>query len=343
MVFDDPRHNRGKIIKDKIRYIYGFLEFTLPYWPKSSHARLIQFDLSTEMEAYGRRLFQTLEPMSLVGAGKTRIGDKGDGGYVVPDIDYRKTKTQDKIAYSFGVAGNAPWDMQMAKWGWDVFQYDGTIDVPPELHPRLHFYRLNISGLENPPPDQINVSQIIKKHGHEGKSIILQCDIEGSEWEMLKSMSEENLLQFEQIILEIHWFYFDKELDSKIAILEKLNKTHQCIHLHANNLGPVIFVKKFRMIPWSLEVTYVRRKDWKFKPCYETFPGRLDYPNTGLYPDIFIGRFHHRLAFLDPMKARTKQTLLSCAKKLIPWRNVRRRLHYWYSRFLCSGKLANLI
>ena len=275
---DDPRHEQSVIITQKLYYMRYC----------ASRVRHV-FNLSDEAYEHARCIYEAFTPKSIVGVGKIRIGGLGDGGYVMPDLDYADRK--DKIAYSFGVSDYSPWDMQMAKMGYDVFQYDGTIAVPPEEHPRMHYYRYNISAQPDPPQNERNIRQIIFEHGHSDKNIILQCDIEGAEWEMFAAMNDEEILRFDQIIVEFHYIADLNNFDYHLDILEKINRTHQAVHIHCNNYGASVILHGFRLLPDVWEVTYVRKTDWEFIDCNETFPGQYDTPNNQMHADIFLGKF----------------------------------------------------
>ncbi|MDR2400813.1 MAG: hypothetical protein LBD73_04080 [Deferribacteraceae bacterium] len=105
--------------------------------------------------------------------------------------------------------------------------------------------------------------------------------------------------RFEQIIVEFHnilSFYesFPRQLD----ILEKINETHQVIHVHGNNRGDADYIYKqgaqtieyFTCIPRSIEISYVR-KESKIEFIAEDalFPTELDSPNDPNLPDLHLG------------------------------------------------------
>ena len=142
-----------------------------------------------------------------------------------------------------------------------------------------------------------NIKQILNDHGHHGKSIILNMDIEGSEWDVFETISKEEMLQFEQIIVEFHRFSIDDNLWKKIEILRKINETHQCVHVHANNGGCPLttILLGFRQFPDVMEVTYLRKDPgYKFIECFDEFPGILDSPNDYFLPDIYLGTLNER-------------------------------------------------
>jgi len=66
-----------------------------------------------------------LRPHAVEGVKKLRLGSPYDGGYVVLD-DFRGVDT----AFSLGIEKNATWDLDVAKRGITVYQFDHTVDAP---------------------------------------------------------------------------------------------------------------------------------------------------------------------------------------------------------------------
>jgi hypothetical protein len=163
---------------------------------------LIRFSFSEETYQKALTIFDLLSPFDVLGKKKMRFGDNHDGGYV--SIEPETKKDNDGIAYSFGISTSDPWSMDMVKRGYNVFQYDGTIENSPDNHPMVHFNKFMITGSSDTKPNEKNFKQIIKDHGHYGKNIVLNIDIEGSEWDFFDSLTKEEMQQLEQIIVEYH-------------------------------------------------------------------------------------------------------------------------------------------
>jgi len=256
----------------------------------------IKFDFSQEAYQRAMTVFDLLTPMDVPGKRKVRLGAEFDGGYVM--LEPEPNKNKDGIAYSFGISTYDPWSLEMAGRGYNVFQYDGTVEHGPYNSPMIHFFKYMITGSPEPKPNEKNIKQILKDLNHYGKNIMLNIDIEGGEWDFFASLTKEEMLQFEQIIVEFHEFIPDNEkLLKKIEILKKINETHQCIHIHANNGGCpnlVTILLGFRQFPALIEATYVRKDPaCQFVECFDEFPGKLDSPNSGPFlPDIYLGFFN---------------------------------------------------
>jgi hypothetical protein len=117
---------------------------------------------------------------------------------------------------------------------------------------------------------------------------ILKIDIEGSEWEFFANAGPVELAVFHQIVGEFHDFnrFFDPAWQ-RIACraLQRINETHQLIHLHGNNSTGYFLVDDVR-VPALMELTFVLRSAYRFEATDETFPGPLDSPNTSRLEDI---------------------------------------------------------
>jgi hypothetical protein len=254
-------------------------------------------------EAYNKAglIFDLLSPKSLVDCKKERLGGLHDGGYVMAEIPEHKQGR--KIAYSFGISDYDPWSLEMVKRGYEVFQYDGTVEKGPYNDPHIHFFRYMITGSSIPQDNERNLRQIIRENGHDGDDIMLNIDIEGAEWDFFASLGDADMSQFEQIVVEFHNINItvndDASFEKQKMVLQKMNRTHQVIHLHGNNCGSVTVLSGLRLLPSVMEVTYVRRIDpaaqkpeHEFAECSEEFPGDLDSSNDPLLPDISLGRFN---------------------------------------------------
>ena len=270
-------------IQDKVKLIIEFSRI---------HNMEIKVDFSDEAYQKASTVFGLLTPMDVSGKTKIRLGDNGDGGYVTIEPEFKNNN--DGIAYSFGISTSDPWSMEMVKKGYEVFQYDGTIESSPDNHPMIHFFKFMITGSLDTNPNEKNIQQILKDHAHYGKNIMLNIDIEGAEWDFFDSITKEEILQFEQIIVEFHSFSLnDNELQKKVNILKKINETHQCIHLHANNCGPVIVLRALHLLPTVMEASYIRKDpNYEFIKCHDEFPGNLDCPNAPFLPDIYLDFFN---------------------------------------------------
>ncbi len=219
---------------------------------------------------------------------KVRIGGRGNGGYVMLEPGIGGT------AYSFGVSNWAPWDLEMASLGFQVFQYDGSVAQSPDPHPNIYFNQYHINGFPTPKEGAKNIGEIFADLGHcDNDDIILQIDIEGEEWPFFQYISEEHIMKFKQIIVEFHGHILTGPYCEKyLSILEKINKTHCCVHVHGVNcFGSLGFFPGNCIYTFGFEMTYARRTDYVFKESLEFYPTPLDGRCVWEYPDIILGSF----------------------------------------------------
>ncbi len=239
---------------------------------------------------YGKigEILSVLRPYSVVGVPKVRIGGKGDGGYVMLDPG-----RNGGVAYSFGISTKSPWDIEMASRGYDVFQFDGTIETPPDTHPNLHFQKVNIVSQENDERGKgKSIDRLFCELGHEAENdIILQMDIEGGEWEVLQNLSEPQIKKFRQIIIEFHGITpISENISDKLEAMKTISRTHKPIHVHLNNsISDIPTGNGLLLYSPCWEVTYARAGDYEWMPCGERFPTPLDSPNIGRLPEIELG------------------------------------------------------
>jgi hypothetical protein len=239
------------------------------------------------LQIFARQIFSLLRPQDAVGKRLVRKGRDFDGGYIMLDH-----ALENATAYSLGINDDASWDLDMAMLGCDVFQYDHTIDKFPIAHPKFHSFRVGICELPTDDPNLKTIDELIRINKHpDHRDMILKMDIEGAEWKVLEYISETTLARFSQIVLELHLLSHVDDIHRLRRILnglEKLNRTHQVIHVHANNCGRIALVAGV-LLPDSLEVTLVRKTDHSFSECRKIFPTELDMPCNHAAADFFLG------------------------------------------------------
>ena len=184
---------------------------------------------------------------------KLRLGKDYDGGYIiadVPDVKYNIQLSggiENDISFEEGFIHKYP----IVK----TYSFDGTINNLPKENNNITFIKKNI-GFEN--NEQItNLHDII----NENESIFVKMDIEGGEIPWIKSLNDEQMNKFEQIVMEFHHPFSNNEID----VFDKINKNHYLIHFHGNNCCGVRIHKNV-MIPNVFECTYLHKKYFKTIP-----------------------------------------------------------------------------
>lgn len=250
----------------------------------------MRFLLTGGRPAQVRWLYDLIRPQTCPGLKKMRVGNRlGDGGYVMAD-DFNGIKA----ALSLGIGDEITWDVEMSERGFDVFQFDHTVEQPDEVatNPRLHFYKCGIASYTDQQQNLKTIRDILAEEMADySGDLILKMDIEGHEWDTLALIPDEVFSRFRQICIEIHnplarpgqrvW------RNRNLSVLQKLHRKFAPVHLHANNAG---FVKKLfgLTVPRALEITYIRRDGQSFSDSTDAFPGEYDVPNVPSDPEIML-------------------------------------------------------
>ena len=201
---------------------------------------------------------------------KLRLGKDYDGGYIIAEIP--------NIKYTTLLAGGIENDISFEedfinKYTIDnAYAFDGTINNLPKEISKITFIKKNI-GFEN--TEKItNIHDIIDVN----ECIFVKMDIEGGEIPWIKSLSDEQMNKFEQIVMEFHFPFSDNEID----VFDKINKNHYLIHFHGNNCCGLRNHNNVD-IPNVFECTYLHKKYFINIPDLnkELIPSNLDMKNTG--------------------------------------------------------------
>ena len=219
-----------------------------------------------------------------------RIGNKSDGGYVMLN-DFEGIDG----VLSFGVGENITWEEEIADTGVIVEMYDPTVDNVVLSKENLYFYKIGVGKTKNEKKQIETLENILNANKlKNSKDMILKMDIEGAEWDVLPNLSEDILSKFRQIVFELHGMtrispFFQKKVH---ASLTNLNKTHQLVHVHANNCGMHVNINENVKFPFFLEATYVRKNSYTFIDNQREFPTSEDCVNIENCPEINLGKWH---------------------------------------------------
>jgi hypothetical protein len=202
-----------------------------------------------------------------------RLGGDSDGAYLVPD-----DLSGIGGCFSPGVAESCSFELELAGRGIPSYMADFSVDYSPVDHPLLSFEKLFI-GPKTDGAVYISLADWVASKAVQGKDLILQMDIEGSEWSVLESTPSSVLQQFRIIVIEFH------DLDEMMSnvmkltqvesVFQKLAADFEPVHLHANNCCPAL---RFRgvEIPRVLEVTLLRKT--RFHPKGVRHDSQVPHP-----------------------------------------------------------------
>lgn len=234
-------------------------------------------------------VLRKLRPHRVKGVRKIRIGNDSDGGYVMLD-DFSNYRA----AYSLGINTDVTWDLAIAEKGIHIYQYDHTIEALPVEHELFHWKKIGI-GAESVDPPLAPLDELMRQNGHgaDGGDLLLKCDIEGHEWQMLQTLPDSSLNQFRQIVMECHGFsHLDKDYfaPTVAAGVQALTRNHRVVHIHGNNNSAYAIVGGVA-VPATMEITLVRTDSYDLQLSDETFPTELDRPCFPHRADYALGRF----------------------------------------------------
>ncbi len=230
-----------------------------------------------EKAEYFKTIKRLLRVRKCIDKSLIRIGEAADGGYVMLD-DFRK----DMKSYSFGIGNEISWDLQIASLGLKNYMYDPTISVLSCEHPNFEFFTEGISGRDDVENRLYTLNTFLSRNGDiANRDLILKMDVEGAEWDFIKSCPEELLDHFAQMAFELHGMTDMDMADEIISGLSKLNSTHQVIWIHGNVADKAEYAEDM-VIPNLLEVTFANRRKYSFVEESFVSPVKgMDYPNAG--------------------------------------------------------------
>lgn len=200
---------------------------------------------------------------------KTRLGNVGDGGYVICDIPNQPYS----VLFSGGVSNDISFEEDFLKKYPSVqgFALDGTVNGLPNTSSMLAFIKKNI-GCENN-ESMTTLHDLIERNDH----IFMKMDIEGAELSWLPTLEDKHMDKLEQIVMEFHFPFCDFDF----RVFEKMNRTHVLVHFHPNNCVGCRDYKSVA-IPCVFECTYLHKKYFTspLKRNTDLIPGPLDMKNT---------------------------------------------------------------
>ena len=214
-----------------------------------------------------------------------RLGRAHDGGYILVD-DFNENNG---IVYSLGISDDISFDKDLANRGYEVYMYDNSIECPPDEHNLFHFFKYGIGCGDN----LHTLDDILIENNHiMNKNMILKMDIEGFEYETIYAIDEANLQLFSQIIIEFHDIITYNNL-LIFPVLEKLNKYFQCVHIHGQDVAPIVRIGSDRVLPNYIEVTYINKSKYEFTNDKCMLPLPIDMPTYNHRREIYLGNWSY--------------------------------------------------
>ncbi len=209
-----------------------------------------------------------------VGVPLIRVGGSNDGGYLVPDDNAGVG-----ALFSPGVAGTWSFELDLAEnYGIRSYMVDGSIEPPPSLHPLMSFEALWLAGTSSPGCVSLN-DWVLRNMPEPGIDVALQLDIEGAEYKVLASVTDDVLRRFRWVVVEYHGLdllaYRPRARRVMLPVLRKMRQVFDVVHVHANNCCGASVIQGLAL-PHVLEVTYLRKDRAQGRPIRVQLPHPLD-------------------------------------------------------------------
>ena len=267
-----------KLKKDFFKLI-GYEKVKRPYKSKFSLLNSKEFVLEERQQKEEVvNLIQSLAPYH-IGKDLIRIGPNGDGGYLVPD-----DLNDIKACFSPGVSTVSGFEEDCYDLGMQLFLADKSVDKA-NLDSKHNFIAKFIGCTNN--KDFITMDDWVKQNVSDKGDLLLQMDIEGSEYIAFLNMSDSLLSRFRIMVVEFHDLHklWNKGFFEVIStVFMKILQTHICVHIHPNNCCG-LDVQEGIEIPRVAEFTFIRKDRVDKKNPVNKFPHPSDFDNTN-YPQI---------------------------------------------------------
>src|SRR5687768_1663608 len=149
-------------------------------------------------------LLAELRPVALADCVFERLGGPADGGYLA----CANLMGGAQSAYSYGIGGTDAWGCEVARrlkaptHEYDCFDMRAPTCAGGELAFHAECVGPATQTIDGRPFD--SVERQIAKNGDAGKRLIVKMDVEGAEYESLLAVSDAQLDQIDQLVIEFH-------------------------------------------------------------------------------------------------------------------------------------------
>jgi hypothetical protein len=239
---------------------------------RNGHGVVVPETPESEIE----NLISKIRPINVSSVPLIRLGPNSDGGYLVPN-DLEGISA----CFSPGVDKISGFEKSCADLGMKVFMADRSVDHPADKHDSFNFIKKHLGSFNN--ENTITLASWVSNSLEDVTAdLLLQMDIEGSEYETILHATDELLKRFRIITVEFHGI--DEWVNPNFFKIvshtfHKLLLNHHCVHIHPNNCLDQIRYKSLRL-PRLLEFTFLRKdRVGHFSPASD-FPHPLDCDNT---------------------------------------------------------------
>lgn len=226
-----------------------------------------------------------------------RFGGRRDGAYLLPDdlegvvacfspgVENRKA-FEDALLHRFGIRSH------MVDFSSEESEFSPPLDRTNQTF--LKKWLGSVGGV-----DTITLDEWVNsKEGVDSGDLLLQMDIEGSEYEVLDAVSTYVLERFRIIVFELHGIPDKLGLTGKTPkiadFIEKLSGLFTVVHAHPNNCsGASRDPSSFTIVPEVMEFVLIRNDRFFTRSDFPMFPPSVPHPkdilsNCRVRPPIFL-------------------------------------------------------
>jgi hypothetical protein len=211
-----------------------------------------------------------------------RVGSPADGGYLIPDdlADIR-------YCFSPGVARSSAFEADLASRGIESFMADYSVNGPAAESPMFHFSKRYLGAFA----DNVFITLsdwLLTSVSPEDGDLILQMDIEGSEYDVIFQTPEEIWKRFRIVTIEFHdvnAVFQPMGLKLLSLCMNKMLSVFDVVHIHPNNGGGTVRNGTLE-IPRMIEVTFLRKDRIATRQAVLSFPHPFDQPNFPEIPEL---------------------------------------------------------
>jgi hypothetical protein len=284
-------------IKHSLRFIYSKINAVFRVFNYTMNFRdplfLRGFSLSRiSSSSYLNGVINTLRPRE-VGIPLIRVGNSSDGGYLLPD-------DLGEISHCLSAGCDKLWEFERVlneNFGVPSHIIDSNDKKPHDLPMNFTYTSKWLGGRST--LNLVTLEEWVESVSPISEELILQMDIEGSEWEVLGNAPDDLLQRFRILVIEFHRIpnLFNQRILEKYygPLLERIDRSFQAVHFHPNNSCGFTSFGGIS-IPNAFEVTYLRRDRFVKTLDFTRLPHPLDRPNDPTAPEIsFVWDFHKAL------------------------------------------------
>ncbi|QWE00761.1 hypothetical protein FD967_01570 [Polynucleobacter sp. JS-Mosq-20-D10] len=210
-----------------------------------------------------------------------RVGGVADGGYLIPnDIE------NIGACFSPGVSTVADFENELTQRGIRCYLADYSVDKPPVDNPLFDFEKKYLGPKNN--EIFMTLDTWVQLKAQTNDDLLLQMDIEESEYSVIFDTSTETLNKFRILVIEFHGLenlFNPMGFELINLTFTKLLNSFEVVHIHPNNCNQPIVSNGFS-VPPVMEFTFLRKDRITQRTRSLNFPHPLDKSNVANKTDF---------------------------------------------------------